>query len=81
VDLETVRWLAQWLGVAGAAFGGGMFGQTKAIKELRADVNEIKVRLGIAHTPKPKNGPTATVGLSDAAIIELDDRRKENRRS
>jgi hypothetical protein len=72
MDRDFLQWGAQFIGLAGAAFWGGMKGGKRAFKAMRETVEDIQARvegietrLGIPHTPRPKNGATADLGLAD----------------
>jgi hypothetical protein len=77
VDRDFLQWGAQFIGLAGAAFWGGMKGGKRAFKELRHEVKELRAdfewlcnylesRFGKPITPRPKNGATADLGLADS---------------
>jgi hypothetical protein len=76
MDRDFLQWGAQFIGLAGAAFWGGMKGGKRAFKELRHEVGELRAdfewlcnylesRFGKPITPRPKNGATADLGLAD----------------
>lgn len=76
MDINALTSIAQYIGLAGAAFAGGVGGGRKALKELRSivdglcdDVWEIKERLNIPQRPRKAGNGKVEVGLDPLAHL------------
>lgn len=66
MDNTLITWAAEFVGLAGAAFWGGMKGGKKSLKNIEARLTTIEERLGIKQPPSSGNGKvTLELGLSE----------------